>query len=555
MAADDLTSSGDGMEQPVQLPGPPPYVWPEARALAGVGGYESVPPVLGVLERCDLISGVLVGAADQTVRWLDGLLGGSVNRRVSLVVVLYQAGPTREHHLRALAAMQQRYAGDGSRMEVKLLPMTRQSDGDAERFALPPTVLMGQDRAANLMVMSIGSVGDAGHDRFGLGSLNLVLTPDDAVRDAWRRWFQYAFTAGAPLNERTLLIPHLVPAAGNEEAAKMWSEFEQRCFARVELSKQPEVEPETGEVLRDPEGEAVKPWDDGDTKLNPLARVFQEVYSGGWLVTVDETTRLRPLSVPVSAVLMGQKAERAVGSLKQKQSFTLRVLDDASDRAIEGCRKVTNLVSLLTFPLSQGNRWLPAAARELLERELDFRDIQGRKLLVGALGGTSIDDFLDRREKDLRRDLNAMYRELGQGDVVPENKVKDILSDVRRRLQQALEARIAPRACYNRISPPDLTASAPDENWGQPLLLLATAANTLRKALSDSFFPRQFKNLSFTMNDFTAACDPFGDAILTDPDLRRANLELDQIAAIMGADESAQRRCERIWALVRGTQS
>jgi len=42
--------------------------------------------------------------------------------------------------------------------------------------------------------------------------LNLVFKPDDAVRDEWRRWFQYMFDVSAPLNTETCDIPQLTPA-------------------------------------------------------------------------------------------------------------------------------------------------------------------------------------------------------------------------------------------------------------------------------------------------------------------------------------------------------
>jgi cell division protein FtsI/penicillin-binding protein 2 len=68
-----------------------------------------------------------------------------------------------------------------------------------------------------------------------------------------------------------------------------------------------------------------------------------------------------------------------VGAVKQKQSFTLQVLDDEVNKAIEKCRKVTDLMELLTYQLSQGNRWIPGAAKGLLDRELQSRTSRGRR--------------------------------------------------------------------------------------------------------------------------------------------------------------------------------
>jgi hypothetical protein len=259
---------------------------------------------------------------------------------------------------------------------------------DFELTILPLTVVQAHNTTTGRTVMSIGSIGDAGCDQVLLGSFNVVLHPDDATRAAWRRWFQYVLRSAAPLTEDTLQIPNLVPARGDPEAARLWEAFELAC--RGDRGGSVTVDPKTGEVKTDADGQEVVPWDGGKTELNPMARDFQYIYASGWLVTVDEATRIKPLRIPVKATLLGQQAERTVGALTQKQSFTLQVLDDAVDKAIEKCRKVTDVIKLLTYPLSQGNRWLPEAAKNLLEKELESRNQQVQKLLGEALGGNDI---------------------------------------------------------------------------------------------------------------------------------------------------------------------
>jgi hypothetical protein len=403
--------------------------------------------------------------------------------------------------------------------------------------------------------MSIGSVGDAGCDNILLGSLNLVFHLDDALRDAWRRWFQYVFTKAAPLKEGTLQIPYLVPAKGDPEAARQWEAFELACQELSSGGPSPTVDPETGEVKSDADGRVVMPWDEGKTALDPLARAFHQVYSNGWLVTIDEASRIKPLTIPVKATLLGQKSERTIGALKQKQSFSLRVLDDSVDKAIEKCRKVTDVVELLSYPLSQGNRWLPEGAKGLLERELESRNEQGKKALRDALGGNDIKQFIANRNASIRKDLNEMYRQLGQGDAVPNEKLKAVLDDIEQRLTQALNTRITPRAVYNRIGAPDLTANAPDENWNQPLSLLVRSTRILRESLTNSYFPRRFTGLSFSEDDFRNACNVFGDAIVADKKTKRAKDELLVIDKIQDDRKPAKEKCQQLWQLLRGASA
>ncbi len=73
-------------------------------------------------------------------------------------------------------------------------------------------------------------------------------------------------------------------------------------------------------------------------------------------------------------------------------------------------------------------------------------------------------------------------------DAVPPEKVEEIMKTVKERVKAALKGRLAPRAVYNRIAAPDLTAMAPDENWSQPLSLMQSAAGRIRDAFTDPRF-------------------------------------------------------------------
>lgn len=557
------------------LPSQSPFIWPEARFHTGQAEYANVPPASELLTQADLVSGVVVGAAEGTVGWLHDVLNDGVERHISIVLVLYPASPTREEHLKAIHDLRNAASAGKSTLDVRVLLMDRHFGSDCARVPLPPTVIQAHCSTGET-VMSIGSVGDFGHDHVFPGSFNLVFRPDDAVRDLWRKWFQFVVAISVPLSQGTLHIPRLVPAEGQPEAALLWQEFEAACRKAVPVAETAvKVNAETGETESDAEGHPVVPWDGGKTALDPLAQVLQKVYADGWLVTVDEATRIKPLAIPVKAKLLGQESERVVGAVKQKQSFTLQVLGDDIDKAIEKCRKVTDLIDVLTFPLSQGNRWLPAAARSLLEKELNARNEEGRRLLCTALGGTVespgkaadtpeqkaaadkakdgwVKRFVAERRDKIREDLNGMYRQLGQGSSVPEDRLQSVLDEVETRLVQALTTRITPRAVYNRIGPPDLTAAAPDENWSQPLALLLRSARTFRESVSDARFSWRLSGLAFTEEEYTTACDVFGDAILAHSDMRRAKAELAALEEISAREGQTKGKCLDVWSVIKG---
>ena len=272
-------------------------------------------------------------------------------------------------------------------------------------------------------------------------------------------------------------------------------------------------------------------------------------------MTVDETTRIKPLAIPVKATLLGQQSERTVGAVTHKQSFSLQVLDDTVAKEVEKCRKVTDLMDLLSYLLSLGNRWVPEAAKALLEKELEARNQKGRSSLKAALGGDEVPQFVQKRRQGIRENLDTMYNQLGQGKAVPPDKLAAVLSEIEDRLTKALGARITPRAVYNRIAPPDLTASAPDENWSQPFSLLLRAAQLARESLTDAYFPRRLSGLSFTESDFQTAMDIFRDAILKDGDPRRARLELEELSRIETSDSKLKEKCLAVWKVISGDES
>jgi hypothetical protein len=161
-----------------------------------------------------------------------------------------------------------------------------------------------------------------------------------------------------------------------------------------------------------------------------------------------------------------------------------------------------------------------------------------------------VQDFVQNREQEIKNNLNAMYRQLGQGENVPADRLADVLNEVRDRLTTAIEGCITPRAVYNKISPPDLTASAPDESWTQPLSLLLRAARLLRESLTDRYFLLRLTGLSFTEQEFRVAMNIFDDTILKDPNWHRTENELVELEQIQGSNAKSKEKCADVWRII-----
>jgi hypothetical protein len=317
----------------------------------------------------------------------------------------------------------------------------------------------------------------------------------------------------------------------------------------------PTVDPTTGEVIADAEGNPQEAWDGGDTAVEGLAEIFHKIYEEGSLVTVDESTRIKPFKIPVKAALLGQQSQRNIGNLTQTQAFSLSVLSALDEKELEKCRKISDVMALLTLPLSKGNRFLPKEAKGLLDREIDARNTRAKEALKKALGGDDVDAFIEGKLASIKKDLDGMYKELGQGDAVPQDKLATVLDEIKTRLTSALNERITPGVVYNNLSAPELGASAPVENWSQPLSLLEHVAKLIRKSLTDTYFSRNFSKLSFTEEECLRACNVFSDHLLGSHDFRKAQEEQEQIEQLLESNVTPRIKCQRILEIIITGQS
>ena len=544
MSDNDLLNVPAG-NTPLVLPNIPPFVWPEPRMHAGGANYETMPPFEKLMADADLIAGTLVGVTDNTVCWLETIMAQPPPRKVKLIVVAYPAGPTREEHLLRLQKLQGQFIGPKKEIDVRLFPFNRVYGNDYEQMALMPTILQATSVDGKTM-FCIGSTGDAGWDAVNPASFNIIFQPDDALRDSWRRWFEYLFSSSARLTPESVRIPHLIPATGDSAAAEKWEAYKRACLNRgKEQRPRPTVEPNTGETTEDGDGMTVDPWDGGRTKLDPLAQRLVQVYAQGHLVTIDDSAWINPLDIPVKAALLLWQPEQSVRTVKHKRAFNLQVLDEATAKHLEECCSVSDLKEL-SYRLSEGTHWISEKAKNLLEKELESRNLKGQAIIRQAMNGNNEDEFLSQNNDSIRHKLNEMYYFLNLGTSVPEKNFDIIIDEVRKRLKAARNMRIIPKAIYNKIAPPDLTINAPVENWRQPLSLLLQSAEHLRKSLmkdSCSSWP-------------IAEMDIFDDMIVQTGTRQKAQDELSKLKEI--EDKAAtlnygpKEKCDEVWKIIRG---
>jgi hypothetical protein len=549
----------------------PPFIWPAIRG-SEENGQSFGTIFTSLSSKADLISGVIVGAENGTVRWIESLLrdsnrmygnqtGKPQKQKVCLVILLYPSCPTRAEHLSKLLLSCNANDGGNVDLEIRVLTADKLFGEDCEKPSLPPTIIQAFNTRDRSSTFAISSIGDAGHDPLLTSSFNMVLHADPELTLSWRDWFNYTFAISKELTADLCSIPYLAPARGTIAAMQSWQEYQSLFTKQAELIAVQVLDETTGENKLQINGKPVTPFDDGKLTLDSLALLFQKVYRNGALVTIDEKSRLKPIAVPVKAMLLDQDAEKAIGAVTRKQSFTLHVLDKKADKSIEKCRLIGDVLELLTISLSNGNRWIPESAKEILNNELDHRHKEGLNLLLSSIGVTEVpnspatrsllQDYIKRKADLLCKDLDLMYQELGKGRHVPPDKVLLILDNAVSRLEMALSKKITPSVIFNQVLAPDLSSKAPDSNWAQPLEMLYQTASSIRNCMIDLYFTRAFKGLSFEPVHFLPAIDIFSDHIIKEPNKKRAKRELAELEFIYTSDDETNKdKCKLIYAII-----
>lgn len=359
-------------------------------------------------------------------------------------------------------------------------------------------------------------------------------------------------------------IPHLVPAPGEIEAAQAWNDYEALCRHpdspdAAGMTGKVTVDPVTGEVTAvTTQGQPVQPPTQGAglKPMDPLFTRLAAVLSKGALVTVDESTRIKPTSISINARLFDQTATRRVGRITQRQSYTLDILDEAVAKGIEKCRSVAPLLELLGLQLGKGQRWVPAAAMPLLEKELGRMNETAQALLAKEVG-QDVAAFCKSRDVQTARDLNDIFRELTGRQPIPEAKLEEVRDLIAARLKTMVGGRITPQVCSTPVGVPAQTASPNLSQWGTLLSLLSSAMTALRQPLADPYFDRNFKGKQFGRVEYLKALNVFGETWVDDdagtmlPPV--AQEQVRKIREITACDQDAEAKCRELVALMGRT--
>lgn len=535
----------------------PPFLWPETRALVGGQEYTERPPFQTCLAEADCLAGLVLDLNGLGIDWLAGGFLQRSDITCSLLVAVYPACPTRKEHLLRLLELMERCSGREFSVEFRILPVELLGNKEHRRATLPPSALQIQNTKSGESHLAVGSCGNFGQEDWPLAALNFVFRAEAALLDAWRKWFDLAWTRSARLTQATCDIPHLVPAEGEFEAVRLWREFEATCSGGVRFA-QVDVNPDTGEVVAHTTdgGQAMLPTDlDRTPRLDPLAAKLAALYEKGSLITVDKSSRIPPLDAPIDPRLFGENAIEERGAVQRKVQYRVSALDEKDLKTIEDLRKgATRLLDYFSFSLADGARWMPDRARPLFEKVLLQLNERGLSHLRSMVGN-DVASFVRAKKQKIEADAREMYQRINPGKPLPADVLTRIMQEIQKRFEHVLTGSLVPKFNFNRISFPSNSSSDSRGIWGQGCSLLTDMALLMREPFAGDFFSRGMP-IPISIGELLQTLDILGDKarakFIVSQRSPEALAEVKLIKRISGSAADLRTKCELLMKLMEG---
>lgn len=513
------------------------------------------------LEQADSLQGLLIDLTARGINLLRRAIGAQKPFKGYLVVALTPAGPTRQEDLLELLNLRDEYQGDNFSLELRLLPLPSGVSATTRHAIMPPSSLLLRNSRNQTCSLWLGSNGDLDtHRPYHCASINLLVPLTPLLADSWQHQFDYVAAKSAPLQPTSLAIPALVPAPGELAAAQQWQAYCHELFGQDSLLPAPEVtiDEKTGEiraVTADGTPVQLPSQIAGGRPLPQALREILPVFDRGALASVDETSRVRPLTIPVKSFLFDQQTEKQVGAVKLKQAFTLELLDETTAREIERCRKIGPTLALFSYSLGHGIHWVPNAARSLLEAELKAMEASALAVL-GAIAKQTVEGWVASQWPRYDKDLRSMYRTINgdHGEPTPE-KLEAVRVEAIKRLNAAIKGPLVPRISYGIFTPEIRQSAEGLSGLGKVLELLFSSATTLRQPYADTFFQRNFTKRVTKLEDWETAMNVLGDngpARLRRKSVDEAKEEAAMIAGLFSSTETPElKKVEVLWSIIR----
>jgi hypothetical protein len=497
-----------------------------------------------------VISGLDATGVQRIREWIDR----ACDITARIVLLVHATCPTRSEDLSALVGL-----ADGRASKVRFFVRPLAHWGEELTWV---RFDYGEDSPPLLWIAASGNLGlcrpepHHGH---------VLLTPDAEMEEQFLGWYSGVEALAIPLSHRTSNIPALVPAHGTMEGRLAWNAYLETC--RIDAATpsvdtgadcdSPALSPEHS-LKTTPEEIASAVRNEIGLRLpDPLVPIVSQLFQKGFHATLDKTSRIPPLDLPINARFFGIDKVRQRGVISRRVDYSISILDDAVNRELEKHRKAaSDILPKFSFALADGNRWMPLASKRLYERELEKAEKGGSAALCAVLGGDT-KAFVSSKREVVAKAAQQHYQEFNPGEKIPDEYVGKILEALEARFDKALNGKFVPE-----LSEVGTTFRAPrecdlDSNWAVARRLIASVAEYPRKALKDyNYF---FRGLKVEPEKLLEAMNVLDDHIVSRISDRRAEQiakdELDCLEEIEESELSDRDKCAEIFALLNGSKT
>ena len=430
------------------------------------------------------IMGIVSDLDDDGVKWL----GARLDRKVRVIVAVYEGCPTRSHHLRQLLKFQTEKKGS---IEFHILPMEVDSTGT------PANCLAAIPQDKSNPVLLFGSRSNFGISAPDPTQFSMAFRADLALANAWRCWFDNTWTKASLLTESTADIPAIVPASGSPDAAAHWRDYCSRCTASQAAQKSPEI---TIRSVEDPNSTAPNSIpDDSSTQTSSLAKTPSEfvgmpkpdkltgrvmrLLERGQQVTIAHDKAVKPIEVPVSPRLFYQDTEIRERTVIQRQSFRISAFSEDELKEFERFRTASQTtVKKLSLTMGTGFYWMPDNMISILMSEFDAIEKDAQRFLSGLVKSDA-HEFVTEKKDQIEQDLRATHIRIGGQGALRQATLTKVLNDLERRIKKALELPILAPVTFSKVTFNLQEERSQEAPWAQVEKLILALARFPREAI------------------------------------------------------------------------
>ena len=327
---DNFLDQSDQNKKSSYLKPSPPFLWPEPRVFENSIDYDQYPPFHDLLESAQSICGVISELHGEGLQWFIQLMQKQTQIRAKIILVLYPACATKPDDLKKLENISNEM---GNRLEIRLYFLKYIEDLSFQSLLVIP-----KDERP---LVIFGPSYNFGFDKKRPDRVNFAMPVDAIVMESWTRWFNWFWAKKSwQLRSNMIAIPDLVRPTGTIEGEYMWAEYNRICTEQEPSPVIIKIDPETGDVVAEVPSEKLDGKNEEEQKqliaeaqkklpsiavnipkLDPLADEIGRLFQLCDLAMIDKTTKIKPLSAPISPSLFGQEAQLRAGRIERKTSY------------------------------------------------------------------------------------------------------------------------------------------------------------------------------------------------------------------------------------------